>query len=152
MFFLVVINKSFVDFFWIDSTHIRLLAFSPSGIENCTVRINGGQWHNCKRATKNLFVVPWHSKLYMKGIHKIEAIVYDRQGKSTLVQQPFSLDGSRINFDLFARLILMSDASIIFRALFGIALTMCVVPLFFFRGWHFFVTRKIISILKTIVI
>lgn len=30
----------------------------------------------------------------------------------------------------------MSDASIIFRVLFGFSLSICIVPLVFFRGWH----------------
>lgn len=57
--------------------------------------------------------------------------------------QPFSLDGSRssLSFDLLARLVLMTDASMIFRTLFALAASLCAVPIIFFRVWHMFVLR-----------
>lgn len=78
----------------------------------------------------------WNAETYKRGVHNLEVLITDSKGRYRLVEQPFSLDGSRVTFDLLARMVLMSDASMIFRFLFGFALSMCVVPLCFFRAWH----------------
>lgn len=69
----------------LDSTHIRILAFSLSDIVECSVRINLNSWQKCKKITKNLFVLKWNSKLYGTGIHNIEVIVKDNNGRSKTV-------------------------------------------------------------------
>lgn len=69
----------------LDSTHIRILAFSLSDIVECSVRINLNAWQNCKKITKHLFVRKWDPGHYGAGIHNIEVIVKDKQGRSKSV-------------------------------------------------------------------
>lgn len=120
-----------------DSTHIRILAFSPAPIVACSVRVDEQDWQDCISINGQLFVVKWHpNRDYSHGLHKLEVRIRDRAGRLRQLNQPFSLDGTRVTFDLLARFVLMSDASVVFRILFGIALSLCVVPLCFFRMWH----------------
>lgn len=119
------------------STHIRLLAFSPAPIVECSIRINAQDWQACTSVNGNLFVARWQpDRDYADGLHRLEVRVRDRVGRERHVEQPFSLDGTRVTFDLLARLVLMSDASVVFRWFFGVAVSVCVVPLCFFRAWH----------------
>lgn len=66
---------------FIGSTHIRILAFSPSGILNCTVQIDNQYFDQCKNVTETLFVLPWNPQLYADGVHTITVIVYDQSGR-----------------------------------------------------------------------
>lgn len=69
----------------IDSTHIRILAFSLSDIVECSVRIDLNSWEDCKKITNNLFVKKWDPRLYRIGIHNIEVIIKDKSGRSKAV-------------------------------------------------------------------
>lgn len=66
------------------------------------------------------------------------------------VTQPFSLDGTRKDFDTLARITLMSDATMIFKILFGFAVSFCVVPLVFFRVWHILIRGILWKILQNV--
>lgn len=57
-----------------NSTHIRVLAFSPSPIDSVSVRINDEPWKPMKRFSKDqpLFTHPWNPKKYSIGLHKIQ--------------------------------------------------------------------------------
>lgn len=52
------------------------------------------------------------------------------------MNQPFSLDGSQLNFDLLARFVLMTDACTVFQSLFIFALLLCILPLTILRLCH----------------
>lgn len=66
---------------FLDSTHIRILAFSPDPIEQCSVRINNGNWQQCQPLGDNLFVAEWDASLYRRGVHQLEVDVADVKGR-----------------------------------------------------------------------
>lgn len=74
----------------IDSTHIRIIAFSPSPIDRCSIRINDQNWQTCTQVNKQLFVVKWNPETYRKGVHKIEVLVRDVHGRQRLVHNTFN--------------------------------------------------------------
>lgn len=121
-----------------DSTHIRLLVFSPATIDSCMVRIDVGPWLNCVPADDltQLFVAAWTPNDYAHGLHQLEVRVSDASGRQQSVQHTFSIDGTRTSFPLLARLVLMCDVSVVFRCLFAVAASLCIAPLVFLRVWH----------------
>lgn len=68
-----------------ESTHIRILAFSPDGITNCSVSINYQPVIYCTKASDNLFVVKWDPNLYKTGSHVITVRVIDGVGRDAEV-------------------------------------------------------------------
>ena len=120
-----------------DSTHIRILAFSPSGIKNCIVEIGTEFNETCKQINENFFVAPWDPKRYKNGLYVLTVTVIDKKGRENRVTQPFQLDEQQsLEYDLLARLILKSDAIVIFQIIFWFSWAICVVPLIFLRIWH----------------
>ncbi|EAT47735.1 AAEL001191-PA [Aedes aegypti] len=123
----------------LESTHIRLLAFSPAKITECQVKVDHGEWIDCTRISRELFVVPWSPEKYERGLHKISAFIRDEEGRHRVVEQEFTLDGSRRQFSTLARFVLMYDTNKIFQAFYSMALITCLVPLCVFRIWHMLV-------------
>lgn len=120
-----------------ESTHIRILAFSPSGIKSCTVDIGDSLKENCKQINDNFFVVPWDPKLYHNGLYYITVTVVDKDDREKQVIQPFKLDEKQsLKFDLMALFVLQTDATTIFKTLFWFSLVVCTAPLIFLRVWH----------------
>uniref|UniRef100_A0A182QW63 Calcineurin-like phosphoesterase domain-containing protein n=1 Tax=Anopheles farauti TaxID=69004 RepID=A0A182QW63_9DIPT len=119
-----------------DSTHIRLLVFSPAKIAECQVKIDDHNWQDCKQTSRQLFVVPWEPSRYKRGFHKLLVYVLDTDGRSRVIEQQFTLDGSRLQFDFLAKLVLMYDTNKIFQTFFSVALIIYLVPLCVFRIWH----------------
>lgn len=120
-----------------ESTHIRILAFSPVGIKTCAVKIGDDFNEYCKKVNENFFVVPWNPQLYRKGLQSITVTVTDHYGRVKEVTQPFRLDGKQtLNFDTLAKFFLNTDATIIFKSFFWASVFLCVTPLIFFRIWH----------------
>lgn len=76
-------SKQFL--FCLESTHIRILAFSPSGILNCSVEINNVYLGQCQKATDYLFVLKWDPKSYKDEIHTIAVTVFDQSGRMNKV-------------------------------------------------------------------
>lgn len=126
----------------IHSTHIRIVAFSTSEIKQCRLRINDGKWKNCEKKTENFFAVAWNPLHYSHGLHEIELLVGDAEGRIFNTVQSFALDGSRKQFDLFARFILMSDVTTLFQIGFFMAFLLCLLPLVVFKTWQLLIVAK----------
>ncbi|XP_058450180.1 transmembrane protein 62-like [Malaya genurostris] len=123
----------------LESSHIRLLAFSPAKISECQVKVDQQEWIDCTRVSKELFVVPWMPSRYDQGMHQLSVFVRDVDGRYRVLEQEFTLDGSRKKFSLLARFVLMYDTNKIFQAFFSVALICCLLPLCVFRIWHMLV-------------
>lgn len=126
----------------IKSTHIRILAFSTVDIKSCKIRLNDEGWVDCDRKSVNLFTIPWLSVKYMHGKHRLDVIVTDTQGRTATIERTFSLDGSRNNFDLIARFILMNDLLTVFQVLFIIAFLFNFIFMAFFKVWQMLLKCK----------
>lgn len=111
------------------STHVRVLAFSISEIKTVRIRINDGPWQRCEHIEGPLYTLQWNPEEFARGMHKLEVFVEDVDGRERVIDQPFSLDGSRLTFKLLARIALMCNISLVFQFLFGASLLMYIVPL-----------------------
>ena len=132
----------------LESTHIRLIAFSNAKITECMVKIDDESWIDCRQVTKELYTVPWDPFTYQRGLHKIFAMIKDANGRTKTVDQDFSLDGSTMKFGLLARLILMYDINKCFKLMFTGSVLICILPLVILRGWHSLVVSKYFHILN----
>lgn len=92
------------------STHIRILAFSDVKIEQVKISFDKTSWMNCRPTEGPLYVCSWLPHLFTRGLHYLYVIAVDEVGKETIVEHPFSLDGTLVNFELSARILLMLDA------------------------------------------
>ncbi|PSN33115.1 hypothetical protein C0J52_15540 [Blattella germanica] len=119
----------------LESTHIRVLGFSLSPIESVAVKLDNGVWQQCSHVRGPLYVLPWDPHLFTTGVHEVHVLIKDEAGREKLHSQPFSLDGTRLSFRLFPRLVLMSNISL-FQFLFGTMLTVCVLPLCILKYLH----------------
>lgn len=131
----------------LDSTHIRVLAFSLDEIVECQIRLDQRSWETCTAVNRNLFVRPWTPQEFDDGrVHDIEVLVRDASGRSKQVRQPFTHGdtGDDIQFSTLARLALMLNTATIFRALFWTMTFICVVPMCAFRVWHHLVSSTYI--------
>lgn len=68
-----------------ESSHIRILAFSPDGIANCSVSINYQAAMQCVKAADNLYVVKWDPNEYKSGSHFISVRIIDGLGRDAEV-------------------------------------------------------------------
>ncbi|XP_014232229.1 transmembrane protein 62-like [Trichogramma pretiosum] len=120
----------------IDSTHIRVLAFSIADIKSVRVKINNGDWIECDHVEGPLYVTNWNTSDYKTGIHDIHLKVVDDEGREKTITQPFSLDGSRLAFRILPRILLMYDIGCIFQMFFLILFVMVILPLCILRICH----------------
>lgn len=88
-----------------DSTHIRVLAFSPFGIAGVSAEIDGGGEQHGRLADSvphqqtpteagALWVVPWEPAKLSPGTHKLRVVVSDMEGNERVLEQDFSVDGT----------------------------------------------------------
>ncbi|KFM76795.1 Transmembrane protein 62, partial [Stegodyphus mimosarum] len=112
----------------LKSTHIRVLIFSPHGIEIAKVKIDDGSWSELKSIDPPLFVAKWEPLKYMEGLHKMTLYAKDKNGNEKTISHYFSLDGTRSKFPLGARLALMGHISV-GQAIFGGTLLLTLLPL-----------------------
>ncbi|CAB3359311.1 Hypothetical predicted protein [Cloeon dipterum] len=126
----------------LNSSHIRVLAFSTAPITHVKVRINNGEWGACQNIKDALYILKWNATRYKKGIHHLTVEVEDELGRVKSLTQPFSLDGTRMSFSILPRIALMVNASMVFQCMFGVMLIVCIVPLCITRFLHKLVRNK----------
>uniref|UniRef100_A0A1Y1LQI4 TMEM62 Ig-like domain-containing protein n=2 Tax=Photinus pyralis TaxID=7054 RepID=A0A1Y1LQI4_PHOPY len=103
-----------------ESTHVRLLAFSPVPIKTVKIQIDNEAWVVCRHVEGPLYVAPWSPKMYKIGLHTIKAYVRDEDGRIKLHTQPFSLEGRKLSFEFLAKFVLMTNASTFVRISFSL--------------------------------
>ena len=109
----------------LNSTHIRMLIYSPTSIRQCQVRIDDGPWTECHLSgTKQpLYTAQWKPDDYASGMHTIRVRVRDDDsGWKDHFEHQFSLDGSQVHFSFLARMALMLDCAPFFQILFSLAI------------------------------
>ncbi|XP_055386194.1 transmembrane protein 62-like isoform X2 [Condylostylus longicornis] len=118
-----------------NSKFIRILIFAPTKVENCRIKFDDHleNWVNCLQVSDVLHVVAWDPSKFKSGIHNIFIHVRTMDGNVKFIKHPFSLDGTRMNFDVLASIILTFDLTQIFQIIYGIALAGCIIPLCIFR-------------------
>ena len=88
-----------------------MLVFSLSQIQLVQIQFNEEGWLNATHVKGPLYVIPWNPKLYSRGINHIHVRARDADGREQGISQPFSLDGTRMDFRFWPRLALMSNIS-----------------------------------------
>lgn len=124
------------------STHIRIVAFSPSNITQCKIRIDNEEWQTCDKQNENFFTVPWEPLRYSQGKHNLELVMTDAEGRVLKQEQHFALDGSRGHFNIIASFILMSDITTLFQLSFIAAFLLCLFPMVYFKVWQLMIERE----------
>ncbi|XP_054263073.1 transmembrane protein 62-like [Macrosteles quadrilineatus] len=134
---------------------IRILAFSTAEITEVRVKIDDSAWWKCSHVKGPLYVTPWDPELYYHGLHHIYVEVQDGLGRLKNVKQPFSLDGTEVDFDIWPRILLMSNITTVLQTLFGLSILGCVVPLSLLRllmsrvrGGHRLVPTTSVSLIR----
>lgn len=119
-----------------NSRFIRILAFSLSRITSVKVKINSEDWKFCHHVDGPLYVAPWNPNLYPEGLHDIEVLVKDLDGRSKTIKHSFALDGTRLTFNAMPKFLLTISANILFRVMFIASVLFSVIPLIFLRYLH----------------
>ncbi|GAB6029706.1 hypothetical protein CHUAL_005428 [Chamberlinius hualienensis] len=122
-----------------QSTHIRILVFSPSPITKVSVRLNEGEWTDCKHSNGPLYTAAWKPQQYSTGLHTITVTAQDSASRTKTTSHSFSLDGSRISFDFLAKIILMSNLNVASQVVLGLSVCIAVLPLCWIRVMHHYV-------------
>ncbi|XP_038597461.1 transmembrane protein 62 isoform X3 [Tachyglossus aculeatus] len=116
------------------STHIRLLAFSPSPVTAVAVRVDGRYLGNAVGVSGPLFVLKWDPRNYSQGSHHIEVTVQDSTGRSSTVRHVFSLqEDTPLRFGFLPSFILLTDHYVVARIIFGLLLVAQLALLLIFR-------------------
>ncbi|KAJ7344782.1 hypothetical protein JRQ81_000732 [Phrynocephalus forsythii] len=118
----------------LHSTHIRILAFSPSPITLVKVTVDGVHLGDAVHVSGPLYVLKWSPQNYSRGFHQIEVIVQDTSGKSTTQHHTFAMEENlSLKFDLFASWLLLTDHYIWVRAVFVLLVMLQTALLILFR-------------------
>lgn len=117
----------------LDSTHVRLLAFSDAHIDQVTVSFDGATWNLCENKEGPLYTCKWNPQLLKSTLQTLFVMVKDSNGREAIVDHRYTLDGSADSFYVTSRILLMLDAAYVFQFLFGILLVLNVVPLLIMR-------------------
>ncbi|XP_042875483.1 transmembrane protein 62-like [Penaeus japonicus] len=126
-----------------ESSHIRVLIWSPAPVVEARVRLDESQsWLVLSHVEGPLYVTKWNADRYADGLHTLVVHVRDKAGREGTVTQPFSLDESRPSFRFWPRALLMSNVSMFFQFLFGIMVCICVIPLCILRYIHHLVLER----------
>lgn len=117
----------------LNSTHIRVIAFSDAAIANVTISLNNGPQRVMRLARDPLYTLDWNPREYSVGLHRATIVVTDIEGKSMSYNQSFSMDLSRDEFSLGARILLRAYFKSSVMSIFFFTVAMCTLPLILLR-------------------
>ncbi|XP_064421286.1 transmembrane protein 62 [Latimeria chalumnae] len=116
------------------STHIRVLAFSPSPVASVQVSIDGVVRGDAVLVSGPLYVLNWNPKEFTEGFHYIEVKVHDAAGRTRTEGHEFSLEASApISFAFLQSFILLTDFYILARVMFVLSIAVNILLLVVFR-------------------
>lgn len=116
------------------STHIRVLAFSnATRIASVTVTIDGNKKLELDHSEGPLWTHPWNPKDFQVGLHTAEISVEDSARQKRSYRQDFSLDNTKQEFSLGARILLRAYFKTNVMALFYFLVIVCTLPLLILR-------------------
>ncbi|XP_060073255.1 transmembrane protein 62-like [Ylistrum balloti] len=101
-----------------NSTHIRILIFSPDDITTADVYIDGMFVGPAHQVQGPLFVLPWQPNKYRNGIHKLRVVVQDAAQRGRDVTQPFTIDSKGLELPSFPAYILTVNVHNLAKLLF----------------------------------
>lgn len=118
-----------------NSTHIRVIAFSNATLTNVEISIDGDRLQPMQRVDPNgpLFVIEWNPSDYLKGSHEVQIHVSDIEGKKVIYKQSFSLDNTKEEFSIGARILLRAYFKSSVMAVFFFIVAVCTLPMLALR-------------------
>ncbi|KAL8169490.1 UNVERIFIED_CONTAM: Transmembrane protein 62 [Gekko kuhli] len=118
----------------LHSTHIRILAFSPSPIKFVKVSIDGIHLGEAFQVSGPLYVLKWSPQSYSQGLHQINVTVQDGSGRSTTQHHLFAMkENFSLKFGLLSSWILLADHYIWVRVVFALMVIIQIAFLIIFR-------------------
>ncbi|XP_064921974.1 transmembrane protein 62 isoform X1 [Columba livia] len=118
----------------LHSTHIRILAFSPSAIISVKVYIDGVHLGNAYQVSGPLYVLRWSPQNYSEGFHHIDVTVQDAAGRISTRGHKFAMEENlSLRFGFLQSVILLTDHYVLARVLFGLIVLIQVALLVIFR-------------------
>ncbi|KAM3851808.1 transmembrane protein 62-like [Vipera latastei] len=118
----------------LHSTHIRILAFSPSPIKFVKIMIDDIYLGDAIQVSGPLYVLKWSPQNYSQGFHQIAVTVKDASGRSATQLHTFAMqENLSLKFGLLASWLLLTKLYIWVRALFVLIVIFQVVLLIIFR-------------------
>jgi hypothetical protein len=117
-----------------QSTHIRVLAFSnASSINKVEISIDGGVAQQLTLSSGPLWVLKWNPDGYQTGLHTARIYVEDSNGSNRTYEQDFSLDLSKKDFSIGAKILLRAYFRTSVMSIFYFIVTVCTLPLLILR-------------------
>ncbi|XP_054828429.1 transmembrane protein 62 [Eublepharis macularius] len=118
----------------LNSTHIRILAFSPSPIKFVKVSIDGIHLGDALHVSGPLYVLQWSPQSYSQGFHQINVTVQDASDKSTTQLHTFAMEENlSLKFGFFPSWLLLADLYIWARVAFALVVIIQIAFLIIFR-------------------
>ncbi|KAL7992396.1 hypothetical protein Chor_016652 [Crotalus horridus] len=118
----------------LHSTHIRILAFSPSPIKFVKIMIDDIYLGDAIQVSGPLYVLKWSPQNYSQGFHQIAVTVEDASGRSATQLHTFAMqENLSLKFGLLASWLLLNDHYIWVRTFFVLLIIFQVVLLIIFR-------------------
>lgn len=117
----------------INSTHIRVIAFSNASITSVKLTIDDKHKMEMNHAEGPLYVAAWNPKEYSTGLHKAQIYVTDSEGKSQAYIQDFSMDNSKEESSFGARLLIRVYFKSYVMAMFFFIVVVCTLPMLILR-------------------
>ncbi|XP_074004773.1 transmembrane protein 62 isoform X1 [Numenius arquata] len=116
------------------STHIRILAFSPSVIISVEVSIDGVRLGSAHQVSGPLYVLRWSPQNYSEGFHHIDVTVQDASGRISTRGHIFAMEENlSLRFGFWPSVILLTDHYVLARVLFGLIVLIQIALLVVFR-------------------
>uniref|UniRef100_A0A8B9MJU8 Transmembrane protein 62 n=1 Tax=Accipiter nisus TaxID=211598 RepID=A0A8B9MJU8_9AVES len=116
------------------STHIRILAFSPSVIISVKVYIDRVHLGNAHQVSGPLYVLKWSPQNYSEGFHRIDVTVQDASGRISTRSHIFAMEENlSLKFGFWPSVILLTDHYVLARVLFGLMVLIQITLLVVFR-------------------
>ncbi|XP_033734375.1 transmembrane protein 62-like [Pecten maximus] len=101
-----------------NSTHIRILIFSPDEITTADVYIDGVYVGPAHHIQGPLFALPWQPQKYINGVHKLRVVVQDAAQRGREVTQPFTIDTKGLALPSIPALLLIVNVHNLAKLLF----------------------------------
>ncbi|NXT17728.1 TMM62 protein, partial [Syrrhaptes paradoxus] len=118
----------------LHSTHIRILAFSPSVITSIEVYIDRVHLGNAHQVSGPLYVLKWSPQNYSEGFHHIDVTVQDASGRISTQGHIFAMEENlSLRFGFWPSFILLTDHNVLAWVLFGLMVLIQITLLVIFR-------------------
>lgn len=112
----------------LNSTHIRVIAFSNVTLDKVRLSIDDGPKLDMINSDGPLYVLKWPAD-YSTGLHIVKIYVNDVEGKEQIFRQTFSMDKSKEEFTVGAKILIRGYFVNYVMSLYFFAVTACTLPM-----------------------